>query len=119
MFFVDCLWVENLSGCAVGNRQKKKTQNTKQTSWGHQRLMQPLPHHLVTVQGSTKSHSRVVSSSQAGVSYSGALRILTLVLRPFSTPSRERLTDSQILEAILAGGCCYAELSHTRKLRHT
>lgn len=25
MLFVDCLWVENLSGCAVGNRRKKQT----------------------------------------------------------------------------------------------
>lgn len=25
VLFVDCLWVENLSGCVVGNRQKKKT----------------------------------------------------------------------------------------------
>lgn len=27
MLFVDCLWVENLSGCAVGNRQKKNTKH--------------------------------------------------------------------------------------------
>lgn len=117
MLLVDCLWVENLSGCAVGNRQKKNTKH-KTNIVGTPAYATPTPPPC-DVQGSTKSHSRIVSSSQAGVSYSGALRILTLVLRPFSTPSRERLTDSQILEAILAGGCCYAELSHTRKLRHT
>lgn len=84
--------------------------------WGHQHLMQPPLHCLVTVSGSAKSRLLIVFSLQTIVSSSGASRILTLALRPFSTPPREQLTGS--LKQSQGVGVAMLCLLHTGKLRH-